>query len=319
MPGTPSSKLEAAAWYRQYLPTELSRIEHQLWDEQRTLSVIRGGDRGQPVAIESTADGDRKAIAIDNGRMRFLVVPKHRGGIVSWQERMVDGQTVEHLHAARPAPATFVWFNPWYGGLAPGISGPGTRRSVGPLDEAQFAWEETSREGPGNVRWRGVRLAADLEHESCRDSRLSVSYLTLGRSNLLAVATEFTNGPTPFDGHLTLQSFLQVDGDRKVGRLFYRRNGLRQAKRMHGSQTSGAGTWMAVRNDETGRALSAVAGRHDFNVGPLDLGLEGAHLTVHHPLRLAPGETANGVSFFAVAADLDEALRYAGLTDAGVL
>jgi hypothetical protein len=294
-------------------------IEHQLWDERRTLSVIRGGDRRQPVTITDTTAGEQAAIAIDNGRMQFLVVPEHRGGIASWQERRADGRTVEHLHAARPAPGTFVWFNPWYGGLNPGIGGPGTRRSVRPLDEAQFAWEETSRTGAGGVRWHGVRLTADLEHESCRGSRLSISYLTLGSSNLLAVRTEFTNGPVPYDGHLTLTPFLQVDGDRKVGRLFYRRNGLRQAKRVHGVHTRASGTWMAVRNDETGRTLCAVAGRHDFNIGPLDMGLEGAHVVVHHPLRLAPGETAEGGSFFGVAADLDEALRYAGLTDAGVL
>ena len=294
-------------------------IEHQLWDEQYTLSVIRGGDRRQPVTITNTTEGDHAAIAIDNGLIRFLVVPEHRGGVASWQERRADGRVVEHLHAARPAPGTFVWFNPWYGGLTPGLSGPGMRRSIRPLDEARFAWEETTREGPGSVRWHGARLTAALEHESCRDSRLSISYLTLGRSNLLAVRTEFTNGPVPLDGYLTFQSFLQVDGDRKVGRLFYRRNGLRQAKRVHGVHTRGAGTWMAVRNDETGRTLCAVAGCHDFNIGPLDMGLEGAHLVVHHPLRLAPGETARGVSFFGVAADLDEALRYANLTDAGVL
>ncbi len=294
-------------------------IEHQLWDERRTLTVIRGGDRRQPVTVENTTAGDRAAVAIDNGRMRFLVVPEHRGGIASWQERRAEGRIVEHLHAARPAPGIFVWFNPWYGGLNPGISGPGTRRSIGPLDEARFSWEETTRDGPGGVRWHGVRLTADLEHESCRGSRLSLSYLTLGSSNLLAVSTEFTNGPAPFDGHLRLTSFLQVDGDRKVGRLFYRRHGLRQAKRVHGGDASGAGTWMAVRNDETGRVLCAVAGCHDFNIGPLDMGLEGAHLTAHHPLRLGPGETARGISFFVLAADLDEALRYAGLTDAGVL
>ena len=251
--------------------------------------------------------------------MQFLVVPEYRGGIASWQELRADGRTVEHLHAARPAPGTFVWFNPWYGGLNPGIGGPGTRRSIHPLDEAQFAWEGTSRTGAGGVRWHGVRLTADLEHESCRGSRLSMSYLTLGNSNLLAVRTEFTNGPVPYDGYLNFQSFLQVDGDRKVGRLFYRRNGLRQAKRVHGVHTRASGTWMAVRNDKTGRTLCAVAGRHDFNIGPLDMGLEGAHIVVHHPLRLDPGETAEGVSFFAVAADLAEALRYAGLTDAGVL
>ena len=294
-------------------------IEHQLWDERRTLSLIRGGDHEQPVAVTETTEGEHAAIAIDNGLMRFLVVPEHRGGVASWQELRADGRVVEHLHAARPAPGTFVWFNPWYGGLNPGIGGPGTRRSAHPLDEAQFAWEETTRDGAGDVRWRGVRLTVDLEHESCRGSRLSISYLTLGNSNLLAVRTEFTNGPAPFDGQATLTSFLQVDGDRKVGRLFYRRNGLRQAKRVHGVHTRAAGTWMAVRNDETGRTLCAVAGRHDFNIGPLDMGLEGAHIVVHHPLRLAPGETAEGVSFFAVAADLDEALRYAGLTDAGVL
>ena len=259
------------------------------------------------------------AIAIDNGRMQFLVVPEYRGGVASWQELRADGRVVEHLHAARPAPGTFVWFNPWYGGLNPGIGGAGTRRSVRPLDEAQFAWEETSRDGAGGVRWYGVRLTADLEHEACRGSRLRISYLTLGNSNLLAVRTEFTNGPVPYDGYLNFQSFLQVDGDRKVGRLFYRRNGLRQAKRVHGVHTRASGTWMGVRNDETGRTLCAVAGRHDFNIGPLDMGLEGVNLVVHHPLRLAPGETAEGVSFFAVAADLDEALRYAGLTDAGVL
>ncbi len=294
-------------------------IEHQLWDEQRALSVIRGGDRRQPVTLKETTADEHAAIAIDNGRMQFLVVPEYRGGIASWQELRADGRKVEHLHAARPAPGTFVWFNPWYGGLNPGIGGQGPRRSVRPLDEAQFAWEETSRDGAGGVRWYGVRLTADLEHESCRGSRLSISYLTLGSSNLLAVRTEFTNGPVPYDGYLNFQSFLQVDGDRKVGRLFYRRNGLRQAKRVHGVHTRASGTWMAVRNDKTGRTLCAVAGRHDCNIGPLDMGLEGAHLTVHHPLRLAPGETAEGVSFFGLAADLDEALRYAGLTDAGVL
>ena len=101
------------------------------------------------MTITDTTEGEHAAIAIDNGLMRFLVVPEYRGGIASWQERRADGRTVEHLHAARPAPGTFVWFNPWYGGLNPGIGGPGTRRSVRPLDEAQFAWEETTRDGAG--------------------------------------------------------------------------------------------------------------------------------------------------------------------------
>ena len=125
-------------------------------------------------------------------------------------------------------------------------------------------------------------------------------------------------GPVPFDGYLSFQSFLQVDGDRKVGRLFYRRNGCVKPSGSMGFHTRppGRGWQYATTRRDARSAPWPAATTSTWAVG---YGVGWRALVVHHPLRLAPGETAEGVSFFAVAADLDEALRYAGLTDAGVL
>jgi hypothetical protein len=237
--------------------------------------------------------------------------------------RTAGGEWQNQLHSPERAPGIFVWFNPWYGGLHPGLSAGGDRYP-GRLAGEQFAWQEAERTGSQGIAWRGVTLSTRTTAaqasglKATAGLRLDVSYLTAGESNVLAVPFRLVNeSGARLEGAFVLHSFLQPGGDRARAVLHYERNGLRTHKRVHGGLWGSSDRWVAVSGPDGAPALTLVAGTRAGQIAELrDMGLEGAHPVVRFPLRLAPDEALEGVAYVVLADDAAQARLYRFLADA---
>ncbi len=299
-------------------------LDHERTTDRYAAALIRAGVRGAAVQVEAAREGEVEVVRIDNGRMRLRLIPSQMARIAELEVRDTDGAWQNQLYRPDHAPGAFVWFNPWYGGIHPGISGG---RSVypGPLERETFTWHEAEVTGNQGVRWRGVTAMALTSGDSASGVRpaaglrISVSYLTCGESNLVAVPVTVTNeGDARIEGTFVLHAFLQPGGDRTAGVLHYERLGEeRTQKRVHSGNWSDSGKWCAVAGPAGSPVVALVAASHNSWVSDIrDMGLDGAHPAMTFPLRLSPGESAEALLYYVVADDVAQARLYRHLADA---
>jgi hypothetical protein len=308
-------------------------LDHERTTERFETALIRAGVRGAAVRVAAERGGDAEVVLVENGRLRLRVVPRQLARVADLESRAPDGVWQNQLYRPDTAPGTFVWFNPWYGGIHPALT-VGRSNYPGPLEREAFTWSETERTGSQGIAWRGiavrtlttgvaasgVRLAAGLRIELC--------YLTCGESNLLAVPVTVANeSHARVEGTLALHSFLLPGGDRSSAVLHYRRLGAeRTQKRVHSGAWGDSERWCAVAAGAAGAAgagspaIALVAATPNARVSDVrDMGLEGAHPSMSFPLRLAPGESTQAVFYYAVADDVAQARLYRHLAAAGGL
>jgi RimJ/RimL family protein N-acetyltransferase len=292
-------------------------FDHEREREVVETAVVRAGLAGTPVTLSDEADG---RVRLENGRLRLTFAPVPLARLVELSVRDAGGEWINQLHVADPGPDTFVWFNPWYGGIHPMLI-PGRGRSYpGPLREETFTWEPAEVAGAQGLPWKGITASTLAASRQLAGLHLSVSYLTTGGSNLLAVVERLENrSEARATGVVYLSTFLQPGGDRRGATLYFEQDGrLRHRKRVHGGSWGSAGAWCAIV-PPAGPAVAVVRGSPAGSIAPRDMGLEGVHPDVHRDFDLAPGEALELVSYLVLAADLDEARRYRVLAGAGLV
>lgn len=300
-------------------------FDHARERETTEAAVLRVGLAGTPVRVQreragGAPDGPGERVRIENGRLRLTLEPQPLARLVELSVRDGAGAWVNQLHVADPAPGTFVWFNPWFGGVHPVLFAGGPWGHPGRLLEETFTWEEAALGGAQGTDWRGVTATTRAASRHLAGLRLSVSYLTAGGSNVLAVVARVENGSgARTSGQLATSTFIQPGGDRRTATLYFEQAGrLRQQRRVHGGSWGSSGAWCAVVAPD-GPALTTVHGTPGGRIEPRDMGLEGVHPSAQLSFDLAPGETRESVTYLIVADSLEEARRYRFLAGAGLV
>jgi RimJ/RimL family protein N-acetyltransferase len=294
-------------------------FSHQRSTARYDTAIIRAGTGGAQVTVEVERDGGTERVRLENGRLRLAFLPAKLARLVELSVQDAGGQWVNQLFVADPAPSTFVWFNPWFGGVHPAIYGPGWWSHPGKLREETFTWDTVTSTGKQGVQWHGLRASTETTAIGQAGLKLDVSYLTTAGSNLVAVVVRLENrSGARFNGDLELHTFLQPAGERKNVTLHYERFGPRTQKRVHGGMWASSGQWCAVEA-QAGPTLALVLATPEGYVETGDMGHEGVHPGISRSLALAPGEVVESVAYLVVADDVAQARLYRVLTQAGGL
>ena len=231
-------------------------FDHEREEERQQAALLRAGRAGTEVRLSQQGEGRETRVTLQNGRLRLTVQP---GVMARLLELSVpggaptsaptdSGEWVNQLHAADPAPGTFVWYNPWYGGVHPVLSTGRGWGNTTRLEDETFTWEPVEAEGAQGVRWHGVSASALATSRHLAGLHLTVTYLLVGDGNMVAVRQKVENrSGARVRGSLSMTTFLQPGGDRTKGILAYEDGGrLRRYKRVHGGNWVSPSGWCAV-------------------------------------------------------------------------
>ncbi|MGQ9779567.1 MAG: GNAT family N-acetyltransferase [Bacillota bacterium] len=259
------------------------RLEAETLARSWTFSCLKLGDGGAVIA-EKEADGIWR---VENGWLGFRVAPRFVGSCYG-----IYAGGINHLLSAYPASnGTFATVKPWYGGIHPFITAEGEKASSFRRDE-QFEAERSSRQGSHGLIWQGVRVTSSLEQPGLLGLRISLEYLTLGRSNFMAVVLTLHNtSSAPMACEAGVANYLLPGGE--VSSLLLRypdEEGSLLTRTRHAGYAEIETAWAVLENLEKGWAWLALAPAGRFRV--LDRKAFGLGLDFRENLRLAPGEEA---------------------------
>jgi ribosomal protein S18 acetylase RimI-like enzyme len=267
------------------------------------LPVMRLGGPGELRVTE----GQNGEIVTENGWLTLRVAPGFLGSLYA-----LEREGVNHLFSAYPQSHPFIWFNPWYGGVYPFVGWMGDPR----LSKETFTGEPVERVGERGLRWRGTRVACDLEHKDRRWLRLEAEYLTTPGSNVVALVTRWTNrtdARTTADGGMA--AWLQVGGTREHATSHWECEGERRHRRRGGwPADSRSGPWAAVENAATGDSLVLIATDSRAHASIDDQGKEGPHLIASGHVALEPNESREILSWLVLCPDIAQVEAYATLS-----
>ena len=171
-----------------------------------------------------------------------------------------------------------------------------------------FAASPVEAVDAAGVPWQGVRLACNLAREGFEGLVAELDYLTVGGSNMLKVVFRMVNQSTAPRGVTPgFAVFAQVDGDHRNAVLY---SDSFQRKRTPHQAWARLGSWGAVVNPDTGRALAMVSGSGEGILGLMDWGKDGGHFWFDDELTIAPHGDCELVAYLVLAESLEEAQRY---------
>lgn len=287
------------------------------WQGNFPVPVLSFGSTQKVKLTEGMRDGKR-VLEADNGRMRFAVAPGFRGKMIA----LMYGET-NHLWSTFPKPESWSWLGPWYGGLGPFISG-GERPlwffdSDGQIKEpfdAQLLPVNSVTIGSSALAWSGVRLRTRLQHRDLRGLELELDYLTVGRSNVLAVISRLINPTTaPFQVSYRLDAALRLGGSVEDV-LLYRSSGPASKRLVNQVWKYPSGDWAAVESPSAGLWAVMVNATQGCQVEALEMAHFGAHLgNAVHQVLLHPESTTETLTYVVLTQDSRQARLYAALRD----
>ena len=267
------------------------------------IPVLRIGSEGRT----SVREGENGLYIIENGVLTLRVAPDFLGSMIA-----LERGGVNHLLSAYPKPRPFVWSNPWYGGVS---VLPWEYMTADKLPSETFTGAPVERVGAQGLRWQGVRVACLPKHKDLRWLGIELDYLTLPGSNMVALASRWTNRASArreFNANVGV--FAQVGGTRENSIAHWERDGVRRHRRRGGFSMEGnSGKWAAVENPETGDTLILVTTEPRSHVDMGDEGKEGPHLQAISPTVFGPNETKERL-YWLILADSPAAMDpYASL------
>jgi len=292
------------------------RIRTPAWEDDLPIALLSLGS-GQEVNLTEVEREGQRVIEVDNGWTRFAVAPGFRGRVIALEQ----GGT-NHLWSSFPTPGSWSWARPWYGGLGPSIRG-GVRSlwffdgdtQIEESFDAQLLAPGGGTPGPSGVHWAGVRLRTTLQHRDLRGLKLELDYLTVGRSNLLAVISRLVNLTTaPFQVSYRLDAALRLGGSVEDARL-HRSWGPASKRLISQVWDYPSEDWAAVESPSAGLWAVMVNGSLGCEVETMDMAHHGAHLGNTFLGLLPPESTTEAVTFLVLAQDPQQARLYAALRD----
>lgn len=275
------------------------------------VALLALGAPGGTVAFDEVPASGRRVIRVDNGWASFGVCPEYAASVVDFT---YGGKN--HLLTSFPAPGELMWQRPFFGGIGPALA-PGGEHfhpiHAGRLHEETFAVEYPVEREQWGARWRGVRLAANLQLMA--GIRLTVDYLTLPGSNLLLVVVGFLNkARAPQQVQSFLGCYLRVGGEIERTVLRYQAEGEHNTRRAaYDVWLAPSGDWAAVEAEPSGLTAALVSGTRWAYIQSYSLGLDGAHLFNVGDTLLAPGGSASYATLFVLAEGPEKARLYRAL------
>ncbi|RLF06815.1 MAG: hypothetical protein DRK00_00480 [Thermoprotei archaeon] len=243
---------------------------------------------------------------LENGIMRIRAAPSFAGSVYS-----VEVEGVEQLFSSYPRPSQLVWINPWYGGIRL-VSGLGRDK----LCKERWMAEEACVGG-----WRGLRMYTRVSSEEnvrLRGLAISQYYLLRPGGKFIALHTVLENrSGKALEPELYLTVFTKPGGHEAQGLAVRREEGVSEAKIWEYETPYLVSERQAVVYSEAG-AVTLIAPPVGLEVLAMSFGRGySSHLAlVISPERpLKPGEAYEVTSYLAFAHSLEEALRYAALSE----
>ena len=280
--------------------------------DERAAPVVVAGDADREVSVLALDGGAR--FEVDNGRLAFSVAPGHQGALVSLRLG-----ARELLASSFPEPRPYQWMARWFGGVEPFVVVPGSPHSVWDAS----AGEPVERRGRQGVAWRGVRLTCQCRHPEMRWLSITLEYLTLGASNLVALVQRLTNrsgasqeAPVGFAVFpvVTPETRLRYEvrrPDYRPARSTEDRAPVeRQRRAMTASFRFGDARWVALETAGATLVLTPLVPAGEAG-GWLNRQTTGLHTA--SPLRLEPGETREKLAWLAVVDEPSRARDYQAL------
>jgi len=294
------------------------RLESQLRNEIEPFTILRLGDDSTSVTVTQQKQAEQPVWILKNGRHAWTIAPDFHAGIIAWNDGDVkDGESSpNHLMTSFPDDGNLGWLRPWFGGIRPSFFvGDDAHIWPGRLQDEVFTtkpYEETAANG---LTWQGVQLASVLTREQCQGVRIELCYLTLGASNVLKLVFRVMNeSSAPRRATPGFLTFTQLDGDHAQS-VLYADNV--QRKRMTEMAWTRVGSWGAVVNPETQRAMVMISGCGDTLMGVMDWGKDGGHFWYDDELTVPPFESRELVGYLALTESLEQARQYEALKHLG--
>ena len=259
------------------------RLEAEALERSWAFSCLKLGDGGVVIA-EKEPDGVWR---VENGFLAFRVAPRFVGSCYG-----VYAGGINHLLSAYPKlTETFATIKPWYGGLHPLVAKEGEKNPSSVQDE-QFQAEKSSRKGYHGRIWQGVCVTSSYKQPGFIGLQIGLEYLTLGRSNFLAVVLTLCNASSAsiaFEAGVA--NYLLPGGEVSSLFLHYPEEGDSLLTRTREAGYAEIETsWAILENRENGWTWLALAPTGSFMV--LDRKAFGIGLNFRDNLRLEPGEEA---------------------------
>lgn len=260
------------------------------------------------VAESEDRVADRRVVKFDNGCLAFQVAPDFGGSVIA-----VERDGVNQLHTAFPRPRRLGFRDPWHGGILPYfmrdmLSWPST------LDEDCRCSSKSLRGGKLGP-WRGVELAYRRRSGSLEGYLVTLAYLTLPESNVLACKVRVRNGGA-WEGpvYFYLGCYAAPGGSPAHNRLYH--PGREGYRRFEGRPVwiDLHSRWAAVENGRTGDAVHAVSAGGDLRLGAQGFPGEGLHLVLHKRTHLLPGESEEHLAYLVFSRPGEDLEVYRELT-----
>jgi hypothetical protein len=275
-----------------------------------SVPVIALGSARDETRVEEAEDRGERVWRVDNGRVSYAV--RTTGVPALYSLRDASG---ERLYSAFPTPGPLLWSYPVYGGVTPVLAESADVHhpdALGWLKGLAFRAEAAERQGSQGAIWRGVRLGADLEHESLLGLRFEIEYLTVLGSDVLAIlASALSLGParrisyslSVYPSALPEPPAL-LPPDQAL---------LSQDATVAGHDMPGR-TWTAAEYAATGRSLVLINALGD-GVWAQAQGAEGVRLGAGMDAVAPAGGEVRACHYLALAADRRQAELYASLAE----
>jgi hypothetical protein len=278
-----------------------------VWDVELPLTLIRGGDAREVVGVREERREGRPVVVVANGWLSFAVAPDFAGTLIDLRD-----DRSSHLASAFPRERPYLDFSPWFGGVIPQAYPASAWGSTQPMAAREYRWETTSREGLLGQRWSGVALSAEPAHRDLRGFSLRVEYLTLARSNLLAVVTRLETHGAPLRVTHGMIASLAPGGSAEGTAAHFERSGLWSHGRDGGVDTLGEG-WAAVENPATGDVVAVVAGTPAIRLSLMHDPKATLVGTMSQPPAGAVARADETITYLALARSVAEARLYRAL------
>ncbi|MDP9351352.1 MAG: hypothetical protein M3P51_07425, partial [Chloroflexota bacterium] len=278
-----------------------------------TSSVIAlGASAGQVRVLQGEVAGEI-VWRVDNGWLSFGVRPSVLGLVHSLAT--ADG---EHLYTNFPQPQPRHWDYPVYGGIRPVLWERDAHRDqeLGRLRDLALDAEEVEREGSQGVCWHGLRLGADLTHESLLGLRFEIEYLTLPGSNVLAVLAQVRSlGPARY---VSYRLEVAPGNQPEVPVLLLPDQAQVARGGIHGDWNATGSRWVSVEYPGAGNNAVLVTAEGD-GVEAYDMGADGIILSGARRMQVPSGGTESACHYVVLAPSRQQAALYGHLADLGGL
>lgn len=270
--------------------------------------IALGAPAGQVRVLQEEVAGEA-VWCVENGWLSFGVRPSVLGLVYSLAT--AEG---EHLYTNFPQPQPRHWDYPVYGGIRPVLWERDAHRSheLGRLSDVTLDAEEVEREGSQGVRWHGLRLGADLAHESLVGLRFEIEYLTVPGSNVLAVLAQVRSlGPARY---VSYRLEMAPANAPEVPVLLLPDQAQVARGGIHGDWNATGSRWVSVEYSGTGNNTVLVTA-HGDGVEAYDMGADGIILSGARRMQVPARGNESACHYVVLASDRHQASLYGHLAD----